>query len=58
MFHKFAKAGFQGQVMAFHKHARSHKMCLCSVRDGIGFDAFDNAWSIVTDDFGNVVFVR
>lgn len=33
------------------------KMCVCRVDNGIGYDAFNDEYSVVTDDFGNVVFV-
>ena len=44
------------EVMAFSQNAA--KRCVCRVVDGVGYDAFDGIWQIVTDDYGDVVFVR
>ena len=46
------------QVMTFNKTRRATAMCTCRVIDGIGIDAFGEEWRVVTDDFGNIVFVR
>ncbi len=48
---------FSGQVMTFSNDARSNTLCVCRVINGMGYDAFDNVYDIVTDDFGSVVFV-
>lgn len=45
-------------VMHFHKTKRSTVMCVCYVKNGEGYDAFGEVWRVITDDFGNIVFVK
>ena len=45
-------------TMHFHSSARATAMCVCTVKNGVGYDAFSDEYSVVTDDFGNQVFVK
>ena len=49
---------FTGAVMHFHNSPKATARCVCRVNDGIGYDAFDNKYCTITDDFGNIVFVQ
>ena len=31
---------------------------LLSIRDGVGYDAWGNTYDLVTDDFGQTVFIK
>ena len=44
-------------IMNFHKSIMSTKMCVCQVLNGVGYDAFGNKYKVISDDFGNQVFV-
>ena len=32
-------------------------MNVCSIQEGVGYDAWGYVYNTVTDDFGNIVFV-
>jgi hypothetical protein len=53
---------FTGRVMTFHNSTYATQRCVCHVVGSygamVGVDAFDQLWSVVTDDFGNIVFVK
>lgn len=49
---------FSGHVMHFHFNERATRLCLCRVINDVGFDAFDGVWNVITDDYGNNVFVK
>lgn len=47
------------QIMRFHQSRRATRMCNCYVDyQGIGHDALGYEWRTITDDYGNIVFVR
>ena len=46
------------KIMTFHRTETSWLYCNCKVRNKIGFDAFDNEYKVIVDDFGNIVFIR
>jgi hypothetical protein len=48
---------FSGQVMKFSNNTRANALCVCHVVGGVGYDAFGKMYDVITDDFGNVVFV-
>jgi hypothetical protein len=48
---------FSGQVMRFSNNARANALCVCRVLNGVGFDAFDKQYDVITDDYGNIVFI-
>lgn len=49
---------FTGEVMAFHHSKRATGLCVCTVKSGIGYDAFGGMWEIITDDYGNTIFIK
>jgi len=44
-------------IMHFHASARATRMCVCHVIGVIGYDACNNKYKTVVDDFGSIVFV-
>lgn len=44
-------------IMNFHRSVQATRMCVCDVRGGRGYDAFNTEYRVITDDFGNIVFV-
>lgn len=45
------------KIMTFHSSPMATRICVCRVINGIGFDAFDNKYRAVVDDYGYIVFV-
>ena len=44
-------------IMHFHSSVWATKLCCCKVENGIGYDVWGYTYNLITDDFGNIVFI-